>query len=75
MTCNQNQDNDNFSSSSISSLQISQNNHRPNLELKYTNLKNTLNDLRIKVENITQKSNEDSKENTKFDSFTFIKEF
>ena len=31
--------------------------------------------MRTKVENITQKLNEDSKENSKFESFAFIKEF
>ena len=79
MTYFQNQNDDNISnssiSSSISSLSISPNNERPDLESKYKSLNKTLNDLRTKVENITQKPNEDSKENSKFDSFAFIKEF
>ena len=79
MTCYQSQNNDSISTSSLSfsssSVSISQNNERPDLESKYTNLKITLNELRTKVENITHKANEDSNEISKFDSFAFIKEF
>ena len=79
MTCYQNQNDDNISTSSFSSsnssLLISPNNERPDLESKYKSLNKNLNDLRKKVENITKKPNEDSKENSKFDSFDFIKEF
>ena len=76
MSCYQNQNNDSISTSSISFHLISSKFARPDLDLKYENLNKTLINLRTKVENITQKLNEDSKENdNKFESFSFIKEF
>ena len=77
MSCYQYQNNDNISklsisSSSISNLPISTNNEKHNLESQYKSLTQTLDDLRTKVENITQKLNEDSKKKSKFESFDFI---
>ena len=79
MTCYHNQNNDTISissiSSSISSQSIFPNNERPDLESKYKSLNKTLLNLKTKAENIIQKPNEDLKENSKFESFAFIKEF
>ena len=77
MSCYKYQNNDNISklsisSSSISNLPNSTNNEKQNLDSQYKSLTQTLDDLRTKVENITQKLNEDSKEKSTFESFDFI---
>ena len=76
MTCYQNQNADSISTFSISSsisCSTNQNKEMPDIELKYESLIKTLNDLKIEVENITKKSNEDSKEKSKFESPSYIK--